>query len=60
MAPAAAMKAVRMRRPASVRIGMFWRLGSDDDSRPVEVAASAYWVWMRPVAWLMKPGRRSV
>ena len=31
-----------------VRIGMFWRLGSDDDSRPV--AATAWWnsVWSRP------------
>jgi hypothetical protein len=34
------MKARRMARPSSVRIGMFCRFGSDDDSRPVEVEAS--------------------
>ncbi len=30
-----------MRRPRSVRIGMFWRFGSDDERRPV--AATAWW-----------------
>ena len=37
-----------MRRDSSVRIGMFWRFGSDDESRPV--AAPPWWkvVWMRP------------
>ena len=30
-----------MRRPSGVRIGMFWRFGSDDDRRPVE--ATAWW-----------------
>ena len=39
--PFSAMKAVRMRRPSVVRIGMFCRFGSDEASRPVEVAASA-------------------
>jgi hypothetical protein len=33
--PSSATNALRMRRPTSVRIGMFWRLGSFDDSRPV-------------------------
>ena len=36
-----ATKALRILRPSSVRIGMFCRFGSDDDSRPVVVAASA-------------------
>jgi DNA polymerase I-like protein with 3'-5' exonuclease and polymerase domains len=30
-----------MRRPSSVRIGMFCRFGSDEESRPVVVAARA-------------------
>ena len=30
----------RILRPSSVRTGMFCRFGSDDDSRPVDVAAS--------------------
>ncbi len=37
----AAMKARRIFRPASLRTGMFCRLGSEDESRPVVVAASA-------------------
>ncbi len=37
--PSGATKARRMRRPSSVRIGMFCRLGSDEDRRPVVVAA---------------------
>ena len=41
LAPFGAMKARRILRPSSVRTGMFCRLGSDDDSRPVVVAASA-------------------
>src|SRR3974377_2309972 len=43
------MKAWRMRRPSGVRIGMFCRFGSVEDSRPV--AATAWWddVWIRPV-----------
>ena len=39
--PGTAMKARRILRPSSVRTGMFCRFGSDDDSRPVVVAASA-------------------
>jgi hypothetical protein len=34
------MKAVRILRPSAVRTGMFCRFGSDEDSRPVVVAAS--------------------
>ena len=30
-----ATNAWRIRRPSGVRIGMFWRFGSDDESRPV-------------------------
>ena len=36
-----ATKAFLILRPASVRIGMFCRFGSDDERRPVVVAASA-------------------
>ena len=36
-----AIKAWRMRRPSSVRTGMFCRLGSVEASRPVEVEAMA-------------------
>ena len=32
------MKAPRMRRPSSVRIGMFCRFGAVEESRPVEAA----------------------
>ena len=50
------MNAWRILRPSSVRIGMFWRLGSLEDSRPVEVAACAYVVWTRPslgsISWI--------
>ena len=36
--------------PSAVRMGMFCRLGSDDESRPV--AATVCWneAWMRPVS----------
>jgi hypothetical protein len=37
--PGGAMKAWRMRRPASVRTGMFCRFGLLDDSRPVAATA---------------------
>ena len=45
-----ATNARRIRRPSGVRIGMFWRFGSDDDRRPV--AATAWWnvVWSRSSA----------
>jgi hypothetical protein len=41
LASLSAMKALRILRPASVRTGMFCRFGSEEDSRPVVVAASA-------------------
>ncbi len=37
--PGGAMKAWRMRRPSAVRIGMFCRLGSVDERRPVAATA---------------------
>ena len=42
--------ASRIRRPASVRIGMFCRFGSVDDSRPVAAMVWLNVVWMRPSA----------
>lgn len=39
--------------PSSVRMGMFCRLGSLDDKRPVDVDAIAYDVCTRPVCGLM-------
>ena len=43
-----ATNALRMNLPRSVRIGMFCRFGSDDESRPVSVNACAYVVCTRP------------
>ena len=37
-----------MRRPASVRIGMFCRFGSVEDSRPVAAIVWLKVVWIRP------------
>ena len=37
--PAAAVKAARISRPSSVRIGMFCKFGLMDERRPVDVAA---------------------
>ena len=37
-----------MRRPDSVRIGMFCRFGSAELSRPVAAMVWKYVVWMRP------------
>ena len=54
------MKHSRMRRPAAVRIGMFCRLGSFDDSRPVTAVVCEYVVCTRPVAGLMLRGSLSV
>ena len=51
--PGGATKARRILRPASVRIGMFCRFGSDDDSRPVVVEASAKEVCTRFVSGCM-------
>ena len=39
-----------MRRPSSVRTGMFCRFGSVDDSRPVAAMVWLKVVWMRPSA----------
>ena len=58
--PSSATKAVRIFRPASVRIGMFWRFGSEEDSRPVVVAASAKEVWTRPLSRSMCSWSESV
>ena len=38
----------RIRRPSSVRIGMFCRFGSVEESRPVAAIVCMYVVWMRP------------
>ena len=38
---AAVLKALRILRPSVVRTGMFCRLGSEEDSLPVVVEASA-------------------
>ena len=48
-----------MRRPSSVRIGMFWRFGFDDDSRPVAATSWLNEVWMRPVRGWMSAGSAS-
>ena len=42
------MNARRIRRPSAVRIGMFCRLGSCEDSRPVAAITWLKVVWMRP------------
>jgi hypothetical protein len=47
------MKARRILRPSSVRIGMFCKFGSFDDRRPVEATASAKLVCTRPVSGLI-------
>ena len=52
------MKAARILRPSSVRIGMFCRLGSTEDSRPVVVAASENDVWTRPDLRIDVAGQR--
>src|SRR6266702_6132402 len=53
------MKARRIRRPSSVRIGMFCRLGSNEARRPVLVDASANEVCTRCVRGCTKPGSAS-
>ena len=48
-----ATNAVRIRPPISDRVGMFWRLGSDEESRPVAVAVWWKLVWILPVdGWI--------
>ena len=44
------MNALRISRPASVRIGMFWRFGSDEESRPVAATVCRNEEWTRPCA----------
>jgi hypothetical protein len=53
------MKAARMRRPSGVRIGMFCRLGSELDSRPVTAVACEKLVCTRPVFGLTMRGSLS-
>ena len=53
------MKARRISRPASVRMGMFWTLGFWVESRPVEVISWLNWAWMRPVDLSTSLGRVS-
>jgi hypothetical protein len=48
-----------MRRPSSVRTGMFWRFGLLDESRPVAATSWLNEVWMRPVAGLTSVGSES-
>ena len=42
------MNMVRIWAPSSVRTGMFCRLGSVEDSRPVAVTVFWKLVWIRP------------
>jgi hypothetical protein len=58
--PASATKASRILRPSSVLTGMFCRLGSFDDSRPVEATAWLKEVCTRPVAGSICSCRASV
>jgi hypothetical protein len=39
---------------------MFWRFGSEEESRPVAATAWAYDVWIRPVRASISPGSLSV
>ena len=55
-----AMKAARMRRPSSLRIGMFCRLGSELASRPVTATACEKLVCTRPVRGFTISGNLSV
>ena len=49
-AEGSATKASRIWRPISVRIGMFWRLGSFELNRPVCAPDRLKLVWTRPVS----------
>ena len=44
------MKPRRISRPASVRMGMFWRFGSEDERRPVAATVWLNFAWIRPSA----------
>ena len=54
------MKARRISRPISVRIGMFCRLGSLLLRRPVAATAWLNWVCTRPVSGLTSVGSASM
>ena len=54
------MNAWRMRLPSCVRIGMFCKLGSLDDNRPVTATAWWYEVCTRPVFGSICSGSFSV
>ena len=53
------MKAARISRPSSVRIGMFCRFGFVEESRPVAVPVWLKVVCRRPVAGLSSAGSAS-
>ncbi len=59
MDPSDETKPRRISRPNVVRIGMFWRLGSEEESRPVAATAWLKVVWMRFVAGLTSAGSAS-
>ena len=46
--PGGATKALRISRPVAVRIGMFCRLGSEEESRPVAATFCRNEEWTRP------------
>src|SRR6266566_3830810 len=54
-----ATNARRISPPRRVRTGMFWRLGSDDDNRPVAAPVWLKLVCTRPVSALTYPGKAS-
>ena len=54
------MKPRRMSRPSSRRIGMFWRFGSLDDSRPVAATVWLNDVCSRPVCGFTSAGSASM
>ena len=41
-------EARRISRPSSVLTGMFWRLGSEEERRPVSATVWLKWAWTRP------------
>ncbi len=50
----AAVKAERMRRPSSLRLGMFWSVGWSWSGRQAAIAQNHRW-WMRPSTGLTAP-----
>ena len=55
-----ASKACLILLPSSVLIGIFWRLGSEEDNLPVVVTAWWKEVWTLPVFDDIWPGNLSV